>query len=173
MNKKLVSSIIFTIALLTIFISLVISIFFSNYYSDWKNEPYTVTKIVDGDTIHVKGRFSEFTVRYIGIDTPETEKSNQKGDCYGEEAMDENRKLLSSNKVYLESDKEDKDRYGRDLRYVYIKGDSGNLEMVNYKLVKEGFAKKLKIEPNTKYSDKISEFEKEARKDKKGLWGKC
>src|SRR4051812_22348062 len=49
------------------------------------NQPglYTVAHYVDGDTIAVNMNGKTETVRFIGIDTPETHKPNTPVQCYG------------------------------------------------------------------------------------------
>lgn len=45
-----------------------------------------VTRVVDGDTIKVRSRGFEDTVRLIGIDTPETRDPSEPVQCFGLEA---------------------------------------------------------------------------------------
>lgn len=62
----------------------------------------TVTKVSDGDTIHVTDRLgTKVKVRFYGIDCPETEKSNKRtghiskaGQPYGEESYQALRRKL-------------------------------------------------------------------------------
>ena len=70
-----------------------------------------VARIIDGDTVVMgDGR----KVRYIGIDTPE------RGDPYYKEATAANSRLVKSKKVSLEYDKEERDRYGRTLAFLFL-----------------------------------------------------
>src|SRR5688572_26023127 len=56
-----------------------------------QREKATVRKVVDGDTIQLSdGR----TVRYIGIDTPETVDPRRGVQCYGREASNKNKELV-------------------------------------------------------------------------------
>jgi len=126
----------------------------------------TVTRVVDGDTIVVDIGGSEYRVRYIGVDTPE---STIKQECYGREAARFNRNLVDGQGVRLERDVNDTDRYGRLLRYVYL----SNGEMVNEKLVREGYALARSFPPDVKYQDRLRTAEQEARKAKRGLWAAC
>ena len=114
------------------------------------------TRIIDGDTIEIEGGYR---VRYIGIDTPE------KGESYYWEALQANRNLVEDRKVRLEKDVEDKDEYGRLLRYVWF----DNI-MVNAELVRLGYAYSYSYPPNVKYQTYFLQMEKEAREHKRGLW---
>ena len=77
---------------------------------------YKVEEVVDGDTVKVKGQ----SIRYIGVDTPETKHPTEPVECFGPEASTKNKELVLGKRVQLEGDKRDKDRYGRPLRYVWL-----------------------------------------------------
>jgi len=115
-----------------------------------------VTRIIDGDTIEIE---SGTKVRYIGIDTPEI------GQPYYLEATEANRKLVEGKKIWLEKDLEDKDEYGRLLRYVWV-----DEIMVNAELVRLGYAYSYSYPPNLKYQTYFLQMEKEAREQKQELW---
>lgn len=59
-------------------------------------------------------------LRLIGINAPETNQQKQV-QCFGKEAKAFATKLLLNQKVRLEADptQQDRDRYGRLLRYIY------------------------------------------------------
>lgn len=124
-----------------------------------------VSEVVDGDTIRIS---SGETVRYIGIDTPETKDPRRPKECFGEEASRFNEQLVLGKTVQLEKDVSETDKYGRLLRYVWL--DS---EMVNEKLVKEGYANAVSYPPDVKYQSVFRSAEKEARENNRGLWEKC
>lgn len=135
-----------------------------------EGEKVLVSKVVDGDTIElVDGR----TVRFIGIDTPETVDPRRPVGCFGKEASNEAKKLLSGKEVVLQKDVSDTDRYRRLLRYVFLPLENSQVLFVNDYLVREGFAKVLTYPPDVKYNEQLREAEKEAREGKRGLWGKC
>ena len=80
-----------------------------------------VTHVVDGDTIDVRlSDGSEETVRYIGIDTPETVKPGTPVQCGGPRAHEVNDRLVYGKTVTLRFDAERRDVYGRLLAYVYL-----------------------------------------------------
>ena len=95
-----------------------------------------VAGVIDGDTIVVQIGFQKFTVRYIGIDTPET--SIVPPERMGVEARSRNRELVSGERVTLISDPEvgETDIYDRLLRYVIVDD-----LLVNVVLVREGLAR--------------------------------
>ena len=54
-----------------------------------------------------------YTVRYIGVDTPETKHPTEGVQPYGPEALERNRQLVDGRTVYLEKDVSETDKYGR------------------------------------------------------------
>jgi len=145
------------------------------------NHIYTVTHVADGDTITVKDSSgAEFTVRYLYFDTPETVKPNTPVQCYGKEASDFNKSLLTNKNVKLEKDIEDKDVYNRLLRYVYVddKNDGNYSTMVNKLLLEDGYAHIYHSlsgikQKNVKYEKDFISIENTAKRNKVGLWGSC
>ena len=123
-------------------------------------DTYAVTRVIDGDTLET----SIGTVRLLGVDAPEL------GECFYEEAKSELSLLALGELVRLESDplNEDRDEYGRFLRYIYL--EDGIL--VNGDLIEQGFAEYLSWFPIQK-SDTFAELETEAREAGKGLWAAC
>lgn len=124
---------------------------------------YLVTRVIDGDTIELA---SGETVRYIGIDTPETVHPSKPVGCYGREASNKNKELVLNQKVRLESDITDRDKYNRMLRYVFLEDGT----FINYELVSGGFATNYTYPPDVKYQDQFLVAEGQARKDNRGLW---
>jgi micrococcal nuclease len=129
-------------------------------------EEATISAVVDGDTVKLS---NGKTLRYIGVDTPETVDPRRAVGCFGTEASTYNRLLTIGKTVYLEKDVSDTDRYGRLLRYVYLQ--SG--EMVNEMLIREGYAHASAYPPDVKYQDTFEKLETEAREKNAGLWKSC
>lgn len=133
-------------------------------------EEARVLRIVDGDTIRVdRGRGSE-TLRYIGIDTPETVRPNSPVEWMGREAAEANRTLVDGRAVVLERDVSDVDGFGRLLRYVWLDEGSGWL-MVNLELVARGYATAVTYPPDVRWTDALLEAQAAARDAGVGLWG--
>jgi len=137
-----------------------------------QNQPglYQIAHFVDGDTIAVNMDGRTETVRFIGIDTPETHKPDTPVQCYGPEAANYTKSLIGSNKVRLQADPLDtnRDRYGRLLRYVYLPDGT----LVQERLVSEGYAFAYTQFPFQKKQQFISD-ETQAKTAKKGLWASC
>ncbi len=108
-------------------------------------------------------------VRFIGIDTPETVDDRKKVQCYGPEASERMKELLSGKSVALETKPdEDKDDYGRLLRYVILDGSDIGAEMIE-----EGYAKSLCFAFPHPRCEEYDKLEREARELKRGRWGTC
>jgi micrococcal nuclease len=133
---------------------------------------YTVTKVIDGDTVIIN---TGEHVRYVGINTPELHHPTKGVECYGQEAADANRRLVEGKKVRLVKDRSDKDRYGRLLRFVYLEPmTSGSAELfVNDELVKQGNAFAQTYKPDIGFKDQFKTSENAAQAAQRGLWKTC
>jgi len=133
-------------------------------------QPGTVTaqvvRVIDGDTIEVNIGGKSYTVRYIGIDTPETVHPTKPVEYLGKEASDKNKELVSGKTARLDKDVSETDKYGRLLRYVYV----GDL-FINAELVRLGYAQVATYPPDVKYQDLFLKLQREAREAGRGLWG--
>ena len=137
-----------------------------------QNQPglYPIAHFVDGDTIAVDMDGQVETVRFIGIDTPETHKPNTPVQCYGPEAAAYTKSLIGSSSVRLQADNLDtnRDRYGRLLRYVYLPDGT----LVENKLVSQGYAFAYTQFPFEK-KQQFTDDQAQAKAAAKGLWGTC
>lgn len=131
---------------------------------------YKIVDVIDGDTIEVEINDKQELVRLIGINTPEVDSSYTKQECFGPEASDYAKKLLDKKEVYLipDSNGQDRDKYNRLLRYVFLP----NGLFVNAEILKNGFAYNYIYEP-FEFMKQFDFWEKEAKKNKIGLWEKC
>ena len=128
-----------------------------------------VRRVIDGDTIEVEFGAGELAlVRYVGIDTPERATDTSKEECFYNEATNRNKELVEGKEVKLKMDVSDTDKYGRLLRYVYV-GD----EFINLKLISEGYAEAIKIEPDINKYTEFKAAEGEAKAKDLGLWAVC
>lgn len=126
-----------------------------------------VVRVIDGDTIVVEIEGVQETVRYIGIDTPEPYRDGQPA-CFSSEASVRNVELVAGREVLLIADSEDRDRYDRLLRYVYV-----DKLFVNEQLMIEGYATTLSIPPNTTHAASFQAAKEYAREAGLGLWSAC
>jgi micrococcal nuclease len=127
-----------------------------------------VVKVVDGDTIDVSTDGKTERIRLIGINTPETVDPRKTVECFGKEASDKAKSILSGKKVYLEADitQGERDKYNRLLRYVFLEdGTNFNLQMI-----KDGYAYEYTYEVPYKYQLEFKNAQKYAQKNLNGLW---
>lgn len=123
-----------------------------------------VVDIVDGDTIKVlldqDGQI--YTVRYVGMDTPE---NTSQVEYFGAESTAKNKELVDGKTVMLVKDVSETDRYRRLLRYVLTED-----MFVNYELVAQGYANAIDYPPDISCSILFHDAEANARSQSLGLW---
>jgi len=126
-----------------------------------------VLDVVDGDTITVWYQDHKETVRLIGVDTPESKiNAKLRKDCERLDMCEQEMLRAGSmakwcllnlyirpseRTVRLEFDKQERDRYGRLLAYVYARDGS----MINIRLVEDCIAVPMEVKPNLKFADQI------------------
>ena len=129
-------------------------------------QPAKVSRVVDGDTIHVEIGDKDYCLRYIGMDTPETVDPRRPVGCLGKEASERNRQLVEGRIVGLEKDISETDSFGRLLRYVWVED-----RMINAALVEEGYALASTYPPDVRYAGLFASLQAQAREAHRGLWG--
>lgn len=131
---------------------------------------YRVTEVYDGDTIAVDMNGTTEKVRMIGVDTPETHKPKTPVQCYGPEASNYTKQLLTGKTVRLEADptNQNRDRYDRLLRYVYTEQNT----LVEQSLIEQGFGFAYLSFPFEK-SEQFADWQQQAQTNKLGLWSAC
>ena len=124
--------------------------------------------MIDGDTIQVRHQGKNYTVRLIGVDTPETKHPTQAVQFVGREASAFTKAALEGKTVLLAKDRtgDTVDRYGRLLRYVLLDGDN-----FNARLIREGYAHAYRRFPFSKRTEFI-QLEEQARRRGKDLWSR-
>jgi len=173
------------ITLLIVFLSFMVMILSGCYYIEdfeTKNGSYTVmvTKVIDGDTIEVTfSNGSSGTIRFLGIDCPETTIENNHANeyqnitnlsCltyYGLKAKTFVSSLLNNSQIRIRFDNHTskKDTYDRYLCYVTI----GEID-VNARLIEEGYARVYTLETFSEKSNYL-QLQQEAISQSNGLWG--
>lgn len=143
------------------------------------HEDAEIVRIVDGDTVIVRvtarhpgpgageaALGEEHRLRLIGIDTPESVRPGTPIECFSREASAAAASMMPvGTSVRLVKDVEETDRFERLLRYIYL-GD----EMVNARLVANGYAHAYTYPPNVRHSELFVRLEREARENDRGLW---
>jgi len=123
-----------------------------------------VLEVVDGDTFKIMWEDREFTVRLLGVDTPETVHPSKSVEYFGEEASTYLKNIIQDKTIRLEFEERKMDAYGRLLAYVFVEG-----QLVNAEIIREGYGVAY-----TRFDfNKRSEFERyeaEAREAGRGLW---
>lgn len=153
-----------------------------NTFENEKGEFATVERITDGDTFSVIFNGRKEKIRLIGIDTPESRRNDRSKKQGKEENLDQEeivamgkeakafiaRQIQKGDRVKLEFDVQERDKYGRFLCYVYLEDG----RMLNEIMIGEGYAYPLTIAPNVKYESKFREAFVQARENNRGLWKK-
>ena len=134
-------------------------------------EEATVVRVVDGDTLVADVDGQDEKIRLIGVDTPESVNPDaSKHTARGKEASENTKAILTKGKsVWLEADAQDKDKYNRKLRYVWLEKptdpnsrEEAESKMLNAVLVKDGWADPMEIAPNTKWASLFDELSRAA-----------
>jgi endonuclease YncB( thermonuclease family) len=131
---------------------------------------YTVSEVVDGDTVVVTQLGKTQRVRLIGIDTPEKNHPEKLVQCFAREATAHLESLIQYERVRLVADPEGDniDRYDRLLRYIY----TTNGELINRQMIEDGYAFAYLSFPFS-YMEEFADSQNKAREAKRGLWDKC
>lgn len=118
-----------------------------------------VTKVIDGDTIDVRlANGNSERIRYIGIDTPEFDEP-----CF-REATQRNKALLKDRNIRLIRDTNNRDRYGRLVRYICNSEDV----FIDAQLIAEGYAEAFRFWPDVRFAEYFLSLEKTAIENQTG-----
>ena len=141
-----------------------------------------VLRVVDGDTLTINHNGRKESIRLIGIDTPES-KPNKKAKKDATRSNEDLRTIVSLGKeaaqfvrtlvhpgdpVFIEFDRQTRDKYGRLLGYVYLADGT----MLNEEIVRAGYASLMTYPPNVRYQDRFLRAYHDARENNRGLWGR-
>lgn len=130
--------------------------------------PATIAHVVDGDTIIVNEGGKDIKIRLIGLDTPETVDPRRTVECFGKEASDKAKEILTGQAIRIETDSSQGlyDKYGRFLAYIFLSDGTNFSEM----MIREGYGYEYTFDTPYKYQSAFRDAEKEARDGEKGLW---
>lgn len=128
--------------------------------ADWK-----VTRVYDGDTIHVSDNKYSVKVKLVGIDAPEIgRKRKEPGQPFSQKSKKYLASLILNKSVDVRAYELDVDN--QILGIVYLGGRNINLHMV-----KAGFAEVYRgISPDGFDPEPYWQAEKKAREAKMGMW---
>ena len=118
----------------------------------------------DGDTLTLTNGGK---VRLVQVDAPELTT-----DCYGRAALQALIALApEGTRVSLAADPrlDDRDRYGRLLRYVFVRGTNVNIELVRAGAASPYFFRKER----GAYAETLLDAVDDAREARRGYWGSC
>jgi endonuclease YncB( thermonuclease family) len=145
-------------------------------FEKYDGRKFTVAKVVDGDTLDIDipdvstsggQAYSHTRIRLWGVDTPETKDPRTGPMYFGKEASEYASKLALGKQVtiYLEKEKNSRDKYHRLLAYVQLPDGI----FLNEELLSEGYAYADLRFKHGLYN-KYKQLEALARSQKKGLW---
>lgn len=131
-------------------------------------EEFPLVSIIDGDTIKVRYHGADESVRFLLVDTPETNHPTLGEQPFGQEAKSFTKALFEGqDSVYLEFDVSYRDKYNRLLAYVYTQDGKS----VQEELLKNGLARVAYIyNPNTKHVNWFDSVQKTAQSSAVGIW---
>lgn len=129
----------------------------------------TVSRFVDGDTTMFTSGSQTFSVRYLGIDTPE---STALYEPWGKAAATYTAlKLGAAQKIVLEAEGERQDGNGRYLAWVwYLPQGSSEFLLLNLELVELAYSKN-KVSTGSIYTTVLTSADWDASATKRRVWG--
>jgi micrococcal nuclease len=140
---------------------------------DVRENTFTVTNIIDGDTVEGRYNGKIEKLRLIGIDAPETGSPYRTKECFGTEATAHLKQLLHNKSLTVQTDpsQDERDKYARLLGYL-ITEDQKNIAQ---QMILAGMAEEYTYKNTYQYQDLFREAEKEAKQNKQGMWadGMC
>ncbi len=129
---------------------------------------YKVVSVVDGDTVKVNINGTTETLRLIGLDTPETVDPRKPVQCFGLEASNKAKEILSGKSVRIETDptQGEVDKYGRKLAYIYLTDGL----FYNKHMIEQGYAHEYTYNTPYKYQADFKKAQRDAQTQQRGLW---
>ena len=128
-----------------------------------------IVKVIDGDTLKVRIRGTGIRdIRIIGIDTPEVYGGVQCGGRRASQRMGALAPVGSTVTLISDPSQDDRDRYGRLLRYVERNGKDVGRAQVNL-----GEAKVYVFDRPFRRTSGYNRVQRDARRDGRGSWRRC
>lgn len=134
----------------------------------WAQPPVEVTlsRVLDGDTLHVTDGTQVYKLRLIGVGTAERNSLVPCAKSWAEEATRYLTLLVTGQPLRLVFDVVLQDTYGRWLAYVYIPGEL----MVNALLIEYGLGAEADSGKNRQHREMFRQLEREAQIHRRGMW---
>ena len=128
---------------------------------------YKVSSVLDGDTFRIKYEGKTQSVRLLGIDAPESNKTRYKYlECFGTEAKNYLKTLIDKKKITFKFDpsQDQRDIYDRLLAYVFLDD-----ELINQTMIEDGYAKEYTYKTAYSYQSQFKQAEQSAQNNQFGL----
>jgi micrococcal nuclease len=129
---------------------------------------FHIVQVIDGDTVEISKDCKAVRVRFIGINTPETVDARKPVECFGKEASDHAKHILSNKDVEIEADPTQGtyDKYGRLLGYVILP-DGTNFNKI---MIEQGYAYEDTYDKPYQYQAEFRQAQDDAKQNQRGLW---
>ncbi|MFA5007126.1 MAG: thermonuclease family protein [Candidatus Izemoplasmatales bacterium] len=129
----------------------------------------TVFRYVDGDTTHFESNGTSFSVRYLGIDTPE---STALYEPWGKTAANYTKAVLqSAETIVLQAEGERMDGNGRYLAWIWYRTSAeGEFYLLNLELVELAYSKS-KVSVGSRFTQILTLADWNASLTKRRVWG--
>ncbi len=129
---------------------------------------FEVAKVVDGDTVDLMQESIVTRVRLIGINSPESVDPRRPVECFGKEASNHAKELLSGKSVTIELDpsQDTYDKYERLLVYIFLPDGAS----FNKTMIADGYAYEYTYNKPYKYQKIFKAAEHDAKLGQRGLW---
>jgi micrococcal nuclease len=120
-----------------------------------------VKRVIDGDTMILE---SGERIQLIGVNIPETKPLTKTGN----EAAEFTKRLVEGKLVQVEVDHlaNTWDRWSPTLTYVFLEDGT----FLNAEIIRQGYGLAVSAIPPLKYDYEFQKLEREARKQRRGLW---
>jgi len=129
---------------------------------------YKIVRVIDADTLVASIGGMDVTLRLIGINTPEVVDPRKPVECFGREASDRAKKLLTGQSIGIALDVSQGtyDTYNRLLAYVYLEDGT----FFNKAMVADGYAHEYTYNLPYQFQSEFKAAETDARVHGRGLW---
>ncbi|MSQ84840.1 MAG: thermonuclease family protein [Myxococcales bacterium] len=141
---------------------------------DWFNVGF----VLDADTVTIDDGYAG-SVRLLGVAAPEIAHGSKPAECYGVKAWQTVKQWLPEGafvKVCAKADPnaDDKDTFGRRLRYVYFKDGKGRSVQLNARVIRRGQGRLYRaFSSGLALEGVFAESEKAAQAEDLGGWKEC